>query len=57
MGNSVWQKNAMCVKEQALTFVQNAMETKHSMAKPAQNVMAEASSNAMPAAAEGLSIE
>ena len=57
MENSVWQKNVMCVKEQGLIFVQNAMGTKHSMAKPAQNVMAEASSNAMPAAEEGLSIE
>lgn len=57
MGNFVWQKNAMYVKGQDLIFVQNAMGTKHSMEKHAQNVMAEASSNVMPAAAEGLSID
>lgn len=57
MGNSVWQKSAMYAKGQGWIFVLNVMETKNSMMKHAQNVMAEALSNAMPAVAEGASIE
>lgn len=57
MGNSVWPKSAIYVKEQGWIFVLNVVETKNSMVKHAQNVMAEALSNAMPAAAEGSSIE
>lgn len=57
MGNFVWRKNVMYVKQQGLIYVQNAMGTKHSIEKSVQNVMAEASLNAMPVVAEGLLIE